>query len=79
MKNENSNYFTAIIVFLMRKNELQNLCLCNSRDGCQLSSIRSTGRNLSFAKFCLIFATENTDLNVLSCSVMSNSVQSQGL
>ena len=44
----------SLLYFWLRKNELQNLCLCNSRDGCQLSSIKSTGRNLSFAKFCFI-------------------------
>lgn len=45
-------FLISIIIFSVEKNKLLDLCLCNSRDVCQLNGIKSVGRNLSLAKFC---------------------------
>ena len=48
-ENGNDHFLIAMIVSLVEKNELLNLF--NSRAVCQLTGIKSVGRNLHLAKF----------------------------
>lgn len=48
-ENGKDNFLIAMIVFLVKKNELLNLF--NSRAVCQLTGMKSVGRNLHLATF----------------------------
>lgn len=63
-ENENDHFFISIMVFLVEKNELLNLCLCNSKAACRLTGIKSVGRSVGLAKFCFDVCRWNTDFKI---------------